>query len=76
MDIANFLPTSAEYVRLLPEIVLTLVGDADRAMFLEAVLKDDQKGIFPPLTISGSVVGAGAGAWWPMATPDPRFKTC
>ncbi len=47
----NFMPTSSEYLRVLPETILTLVGVL--IMFLEAVLDDDQKGIFAPLSIAG-----------------------
>jgi NADH-quinone oxidoreductase subunit N len=48
----NFQPTSFEYIRVLPEIILTLVGVL--IMFLEAVIKDEnKKGIFAPLTIAG-----------------------
>ncbi len=71
MDIANFLPTSAEYIRILPEIVLTLVGVL--IMFLEAVLDDDQKGIFAPLAILG-LLGAAAGAVAAYGDPGPAFQ--
>lgn len=71
MDIANFLPTSAEYVRILPEIILTLVGVL--IMFLEAVLRDDQKGIFAPLSILG-LLGAAAGAVAAYGDPGPAFQ--
>ncbi len=37
----NFIPTSAEYARILPEIILTLA--ATLIMFLEAVMKGDRK---------------------------------
>jgi NADH-quinone oxidoreductase subunit N len=47
----NLFPTGAEYFRILPEIILTLVGVL--IMFLEAVLSDRQKGIFAPLTVAG-----------------------
>lgn len=46
----SFLPTGAEYLRILPEIILTLV--ATFIMFLEAVLKDTQKRIFAPLSVA------------------------
>ncbi len=71
MDIANFLPSSSEYVRVLPEIILTLVGVL--IMFLEAVLNDDQKGIFAPLSILG-LVGAGVGAVMAYGDPGPAFQ--
>jgi NADH-quinone oxidoreductase subunit N len=54
---ANMIPTNVEYLRLLPEILLTVLGAA--IMFLEAILKDRQKGIFAPLTVLGL-----AGALW------------
>jgi NADH-quinone oxidoreductase subunit N len=47
----NFMPTSSEYLRVLPETILTLVGVL--IMLLEAVLDDDKKGIFAPLSIVG-----------------------
>lgn len=71
MDIANFLPTSSEYLRVLPEIVLTLMGVL--IMFLEAVLRDDQKGVFAPLSILG-LLGAGAGAIAAYGDPGPAFQ--
>ena len=71
MDIANFLPTSAEYTRILPEIILTLMGVL--IMFLEAVLNDKQKGIFAPLTILG-LLGAAAGAIAAYGNPGPAFQ--
>jgi NADH-quinone oxidoreductase subunit N len=71
MDIANFLPTSAEYIRVLPEIILTLVGVL--IMFLEAVTKEDQKGIFAPLAILG-LATALAGAVAAYGDPGPAFQ--
>ncbi len=50
MDSSLF-PTSAEYFRILPEIILTLV--ATLIMFLEAVFSDAQKKIFPALSLAG-----------------------
>ncbi len=47
----NFFPTSAEYFRILPEIILTLAGVL--IMFLEAVLPERLKGIFAPITVAG-----------------------
>src|ERR1700694_847911 len=61
------LPTSAEYFRVLPEIILTLFGTL--IMFLEAVLCDDQKRILGPL----SIVGLAAALWVAIAfSSDPR----
>jgi NADH-quinone oxidoreductase subunit N len=55
---ANAFPLGAEYVRVLPEIVLTLVGVL--IMFLEAIFDEDQKTIFGPLTIVGLAAALGA----------------
>ncbi len=71
MDLTSFLPSSAEYVRILPEIILTLV--AVLIMFLEAVLDDNQKGIFAPLSILG-LGGAAAGAFMASGDPGPAFQ--
>ena len=47
---ANAFPTSAEYFRILPEIILSLAGVL--IMLLEAVFtRDDQKKIFGPLSV-------------------------
>src|ERR1051325_1515688 len=54
---ADMMPTNVEYLRVLPEILLTILGAA--IMFLEAILKDQQKRIFAPLTI----VGLAAAMW-------------
>lgn len=71
MDLANFLPTSSEYLRVLPEIILTLVGTL--FLFLEAVLSDRQKGVFPLLSILG-LLGAAAGAIAAYGDPGPAFQ--
>jgi NADH-quinone oxidoreductase subunit N len=55
----NFIPTGTDYLRILPEIILTITGLL--IMFLEAALKDTQKRIFAPLTALG-LVAALAGA--------------
>jgi NADH-quinone oxidoreductase subunit N len=69
--LTNFLPTSAEYIRVLPEIILTLAGVL--IMFLEAVLPDDKKGIFPPLTVLGLGAALG-GAIIAYGNPGPAFQ--
>ena len=66
----NFIPTSAEYIRVLPEIILTLV--ATLIVFLEAVLDDDRKGIFAPLSLLG-LAGAMAGAFAAHDQAGPAF---
>ena len=48
---ASFGFSSTDAIRFLPEIILTLTGIL--IMFLEAVLTDDKKGIFAPLSIVG-----------------------
>src|SRR5580700_8728249 len=57
---AFVMPSNAEYMRFLPEIILTLTGIL--IMFLEAVLPDDKKSIFAPLSIVGLAVALAA-AW-------------
>jgi NADH-quinone oxidoreductase subunit N len=54
------MPTNAEYMRFLPEIILTLTGIL--IMFLEAVLSDDKKNIFAPLSIVGLAAALVAAA--------------
>jgi NADH-quinone oxidoreductase subunit N len=58
------MPTNAEYLRFLPEIILTLVGVL--IMFLEAVLGNKQKSLFAPLSIVGLAAALVA-----AATADP-----
>jgi len=55
---ANAFPTGAEYFRVLPEIVLTLTGVL--IMFLEAILGENRKKIFGPLTVVGLAAALGA----------------
>jgi NADH-quinone oxidoreductase subunit N len=49
------MPAGIEYYRLLPEIVLTLFGTL--IMFLEAAMRDDQKRVFPTISIVGLLLG-------------------
>ena len=63
----NF-PTSAEYMRILPEIILTLAGVL--IMFLEALWSDQRKTIFGPI----SIVAMLAALWAALAAdPGPAF---
>jgi NADH-quinone oxidoreductase subunit N len=72
MDIANFLPSSSEYTRVLPEIILTLVGLL--IMFLEAVITDDEKkSVFAPLAIGG-LLAALIGTIMAYHDPGPAFQ--
>jgi NADH-quinone oxidoreductase subunit N len=66
----NYLPTSAEYLRILPEIILTVMGTL--IMFLEAVLPDNRKGVFVPATVL-SLLGAMAAAVAAYSDPGPAF---
>jgi NADH-quinone oxidoreductase subunit N len=45
----SFMPSNAEYLRILPEIILTVAGTL--IMFLEAALKDRQKSVLAPITL-------------------------
>ena len=68
----NFVPpSSAEYVRVLPEIILTVVGTL--ILFLEAVLTDRQRKVFPALAFTG-LAGAMAGAFAAYGDPGPAFQ--
>jgi NADH-quinone oxidoreductase subunit N len=70
--IDKFLPSSSEYVRVLPEIILTLVGVL--IMFLEAVITDEKKkSIFAPLSILG-LLAALLGSVMAYADPGPAFQ--
>src|SRR5580698_3584767 len=62
----NFMPTQVDYIRILPELILTIAGVV--IMFLEAILKDSQKRIFAPLT---ALFLAGALAAAVMANNSP-----
>ena len=68
---ANFLPTSAEYIRVLPEIILTVMGTL--ILLLEAALPDRQKWIFAPLSLAG-LVAALLGALAAYSDPGTAFQ--
>jgi NADH-quinone oxidoreductase subunit N len=51
------MPTGLDYIRILPEIILTITGVL--IMFLEAILKDSQKRIFAPLAALGLAAALG-----------------
>ena len=56
---ANVFPASAEYFRILPEIILTLGGVL--VMFLEAMFtRDDQRRIFGPLSVAALLAALAA----------------
>src|SRR5579872_7251468 len=68
---ANFMPGSSEYIRILPEIILTIFGVL--IMFLEAVLGESQKKIFGPLSVLG-LAAALVGAIAANSDPGPAFQ--
>jgi NADH-quinone oxidoreductase subunit N len=63
------LPTGAEYARILPEIILTLVGVL--IIFLEAVWNDQQKKVFGAISIIGLVAALAASL---SADPGAAFS--
>jgi len=65
---ANYLPTSSEYIRILPEIILTVLGVI--IMLMEAVFTDAQKKIYPYLTFAGLLAAIGGTI---AASNDPGF---
>jgi NADH-quinone oxidoreductase subunit N len=69
MDNSLF-PTTAEYLRILPEIILTVVGTL--IMFLEAILSDSQKRIFAPLSLAG-LTAALVSAIYANGSPGAAF---
>jgi NADH-quinone oxidoreductase subunit N len=56
----SMMPSGVEYIRILPELILTIVGVL--IMFFAAVLKENQTSIYAPLSIAG-LVGALIGAF-------------
>ena len=65
----NFMPTGAEYIRVLPEIILTLTGTL--IMFLEAILKEGRKTVSGVVAVVGLVAALAAAH---MMTPGPAFQ--
>lgn len=68
---ANFIPTGAEYLRVLPEIILTAIGVL--IMLLEPLLGDRRRDFFASLTVAGF----GAGIWASFvaySNPGPAFQ--
>jgi len=64
-------PTGAEYFRFLPEIILTVAGVL--IMFLEAILDEDRKSVFGPLSIAALAASLGA-AVAASGDPGPAFS--
>jgi len=69
VPIANFLPTSVDYARFLPEILLTLAGTL--IMFLEALRPEGKKSNAGVFAIVALVMALPAAL---MATPGPAFQ--
>ena len=67
----NFMPSAVDYIRVLPEIVLTIAGTL--IMLLEALLKESQKKIFAPFAALSLIV-AGAGAIYANGSPGLSFN--
>ena len=67
---ASLFPTSAEYFRILPEIILTITGTL--IMFLEAILHD--KRVFAPLSLAG-LTGALVAAIYANGSPGAAFHS-
>jgi NADH-quinone oxidoreductase subunit N len=65
----NFMPTTEEYLRILPELIMTSVGVL--IMFLEALRKEGQRSIAGPLTLVTILVSIVASF---MATSGPAFR--
>lgn len=57
MSLANFIPTADDYLRYLPEIILSLVGTL--IMFLEALLGERRKPVLGWLAIFGLIAAIG-----------------
>src|SRR5882757_3486592 len=62
------MPSNAEYMRFLPETILVIAGVL--IMFLEAILPDDMKSIFAPLSILSLAAALTAAAF---ADAGPAF---
>jgi NADH-quinone oxidoreductase subunit N len=66
---ANAFPTGPEYLRVLPEIILTLAGVL--IMFLEAFSKDRPRGVYAPISLAGLALALAAAL---LADPGPAFS--
>ena len=69
MQIANFLPTNADYARFLPELLLTLAGIF--IMFLEAMRPEGRKSNAGVFAIVALVMALPAAL---LASPGPAFQ--
>ena len=55
---ANFVPTGLEYIRIMPELILTIV--ATLIMVLEAMLPERSKGVFATISVAALAAALGA----------------
>jgi NADH-quinone oxidoreductase subunit N len=67
----NFVPTSAEYLRILPEIILTVAGLF--IMFFAALSKEQNRGFFSAFTAAALIASIG-GALIAGANAGPAFS--
>jgi NADH-quinone oxidoreductase subunit N len=65
------MPTGSDYVRILPEIILTIFGTL--IMFLEALLSERQKKMFGPISVLG-LAAALVGAIVANSDPGAAFS--
>jgi NADH-quinone oxidoreductase subunit N len=67
----NFIPTGAEYFRILPEIILTLAGVL--VMLLEGLARDDDHPLTAPITLV-SIAAAMVAALAAATNPGAAFQ--
>jgi NADH-quinone oxidoreductase subunit N len=67
----NWMPTSAEYLRFLPEIILTIVGTL--LMVMDAISERRGSPLYGNITIAG-LIGAAVASVYAFADPGPAFS--
>lgn len=67
----NFLPSGAEYIRILPELILTIAGVL--VMMLEGLRGNREMPLIPAVTL-GSMIAALGGAVIAMSSPGAAFQ--
>lgn len=71
MPLASSLPQGADYVRILPEIVLSLFGIV--VMLLDPLLDEESsQKVLGSIALAGTLAGIAA-TWWMSQTPGPAF---
>src|SRR4029453_4120428 len=68
---ANFIPSGAEYFRIMPELILTLV--ATLLMILEALFDTRHSRVFANISLAGLGAAFGA-AILAFSNPGPAFQ--